>query len=265
MIDDTSPPSYDPDHFPRLAAVERRHFWFRARRRAIQAVLAPEVVRLPSGYRVLDVGCGTGSIVRTLEAICDRGTVIGMDLFREGLRFVEPGRRTRFVQADLQNVPFRARFDVVGLFDVIEHFIDDVALIASMRVLVRDGGLLILTVPAQPSLWSDFDVGSDHKRRYVAEELRAKLVQSGFELLFLSPYMCTIYPLVWTMRRLAFPRAGSRWNLSPRLGSVKRELRVVPVVNELLCAGLRWEAFWLGRRKRLPLGTSLIALARTCR
>jgi SAM-dependent methyltransferase len=50
----------------------------------IEAVLEPLLPTMPDGYRVLEVGCGTGNTLRVLERVCTGGTVIGMDLFDEG-------------------------------------------------------------------------------------------------------------------------------------------------------------------------------------
>src|SRR5690349_10563409 len=84
--------SYEPAYFAQLFAIEDRHFWFRARNRVLGRLVAGLTRGLPPGYRVLEVGCGTGTVLHTLEQACPAGTVIGMDLFAEGLAFAR--RRT---------------------------------------------------------------------------------------------------------------------------------------------------------------------------
>jgi len=81
--------SYDADFFTPLFAVEDRHFWFRSRNTVISALVENEVRRLPAGYRVLEVGCGTGNVLRELGKVCKNGQVIGMDLFIEGLEYAQ--------------------------------------------------------------------------------------------------------------------------------------------------------------------------------
>src|SRR5438876_230682 len=83
----SEPETYDARDFERLFRIEDRHFWFQARNRILSAVFAQLVRNLPSGYTVLEVGCGTGNVLRHLEKACSRGTVVGMDLFAEGLKF----------------------------------------------------------------------------------------------------------------------------------------------------------------------------------
>jgi cyclopropane fatty-acyl-phospholipid synthase-like methyltransferase len=62
--------SYDPHYFKPLSAIEDRHFWFRARNQVIAGLVGQLTARLPAGYRVLEVGCGTGNVLRALEEAC---------------------------------------------------------------------------------------------------------------------------------------------------------------------------------------------------
>jgi len=251
--------SYDPECFDRLAAVEDRHFWFRARAQVIAAVARRITVAFDPGYRVLEVGCGSGKILGVLEPACPGSRVFGMDLHREGLRHARRRCSQPLVQADILAPPFRASFHLIGLFDVLEHLGDDVAVLERLRPLLAPQGLLLITVPAHPSLWSYFDEWSHHRRRYTAAELRRSLAAAGYQLDFLSPYMCAIFPLLWLGRRIASLRRRPAGELAGA------DLQVVPVVNEALAWLLSLEAPWLARRRRLPLGTSILAIARAAR
>ena len=96
----TTPESggYDPGYYEALWAAEDEHFWFSGRARAIEAVVAPLVAALPTPYRVLEIGCGTGHVLAMLERVCADGHVVGMDLFRailDALRSRRPVRRAR--------------------------------------------------------------------------------------------------------------------------------------------------------------------------
>jgi SAM-dependent methyltransferase len=247
---------YDPRFFSRLWEVEDRHFWFRARNGAITALVASIVEDLDAGYRVLEVGCGTGNVLRHLERVCRRGHVIGLDLFHEGLRFARKRVTCPLVQADMQQPPFRTQFEVIGLFDVLEHLPDDLAVLRSLHALLAPGGTLLLTVPAHMSLWSYFDEASCHYRRYAPRELERKLLESGFEVAFLTPYMMSIFPLVWLGRRLAARGGKSAADLA------SNELKITPGLNALLARLLAIEVRVLSARRRLPTGTSLLAVGK---
>ena len=255
--------SYDPDYFAPLFAAEDRHFWFRARNRVISTLVEKELRRLPAGYRVLEVGCGTGNVLRQLERICSNGQVIGMDLFFEGLEFARQRVGLGLVQGDMQAPPFGEKFNLVGLFDVLEHLPDDLGVLNDLNSMLLPGGALLLTVPAFPSLWSYFDEASHHVRRYQSGELQTRLEQAGFRVETLSYYMMSIFPLVWMQRKLA-PGGSPGKTLEEKDVHDRSvdELRIVPVANQALVAILGLEARWLKDGRRLPFGTSLLALAR---
>jgi len=254
--------SYDPHYFAPLFAAEDRHFWFRARNRLIARLVTQITSRLPSGYRVLEVGCGTGNVLRVLEAICDRGVVVGMDLFVEGLRYARFRTCCPLVQGDMHKPPFGATFDVIGLFDVLEHLPNDIQVLRDLHAMLAPGGALLLTVPAHASLWSYFDEASHHCRRYEADELRHKLEDVGFRVEYLTQFMAPLFPMIWLGRRVAQllnRRMGARPSTADAMAI--NELRIVPIVNNWLYWLLRQEDRLIGRRKHLPIGTSLLAIA----
>jgi SAM-dependent methyltransferase len=205
------------------------------------------------------MGCGDGNVLRYLARACPDGVVVGMDLYGEGLGFARRRTDCPLVRGDVRRAPFGYGFQLIGIFDVLEHIPDDCGILDDLWNLLDDGGALLLTVPAHEYLWSYFDQVSGHCRRYSAAELSKKLMQSGFEIEFLSPYMACIYPLLWLSRRLKKTTVGSA-DESHRL--LREEVRVVPLVNPILSWLLLLESRWLGDRRRLPFGASLVALAR---
>jgi SAM-dependent methyltransferase len=250
----TASGNFDPAYFRPLSAAEALHFWFRARNRVIAEILRQVTRSLPNGYRVLEVGCGTGNVLRVLENVCSRGTVVGMDLFAEGLHFARSRTACALVLGDMNHPPFRAHFDLIGLFDVLEHLPDDRQALSDLHGLLAPGGRLILTVPAFPFLWSYFDRVSYHCRRYGLDDLEDKLTQAGYSVEYLTPYMTSLFPAVWLRRFARKARAAD----VPALGG----LRIVPGLNELLYRLLSLEIPFLVRRRRLPLGASLLTVAR---
>jgi SAM-dependent methyltransferase len=249
---------YDPFFFRQLSEIEDRHFWFRSRNHLIFALTKKLSSQFPPGYRVLEVGCGTGNVLRTLRQACPEGTVIGMELWFEGLRFAQERFAGPLVQGDVRNSPFGKPFDLIGMFDVLEHIPEDVDTLVALRNALTPGGRLMLTVPAHQSLWSYFDEAAHHCRRYSGQEIRNKLVQAGFQVEFLSQFMACTFPIVWFWRKVS----GLQHRDSDDAKALtEREFRIVPMVNGLLAALLNLEARWLGRGYKLPIGTSLIVVA----
>ncbi len=253
---------YDPRYFDKLAAIENRHFWFRSRNRIISGVAHRLTSGWRSGYRVLEVGCGNGNVLQCLPEACKNGTVFGMDLFEEGLRHARLRTGCPLVRGDMRQAPLRPGFQLIGLFDVLEHLLDDHQVLRDLHALLAPAGTLLLTVPARMSLWSYFDESSHHCRRYSRSELGTKLKDAGFDVVYLTEFMSLLFPLVWIGRRLSalFHGGPDGSERSAELSS--RDLSVVPIVNEVLTILLRLEEPFVSHRWTIPIGTSLLAIAR---
>lgn len=261
IADDTSAARYNPAYFDQLFRIEDHHFWFHARNRIISAVVAEMTRAFPGGYKVLEIGCGNGNVLRHLQQTCAGHAVVGMDAFEEGLRLARRRNCTRLVRGDANHHPFASQFDLVGIFDVIEHVPEDERLLEQIRGILRPGGVLLITVPARMSLWSYFDEASGHCRRYEFDELHGKLEKAGYEVEYITPYMLTLLPLMWCGRRIASLTRGFRTNNSAS-DMAMREMRLTPGVNGLLKFCLSREIPRVVDRRGLPFGTSLLAVAR---
>jgi SAM-dependent methyltransferase len=111
------------------------------------ARLAPRVAefaKVGDGGRLLDVGCGTGSLARTLVGMTSRAEIVGID---PAAPFVEYARtqvkdpRVSFEVGDAQALPYGpASFDA-ALSCLVFHFIPDAPKAAAeMRRVTRPGG-----------------------------------------------------------------------------------------------------------------------------
>jgi SAM-dependent methyltransferase len=259
---------YDPAFFDQLARVEDEHFWFRARNRLVLELARRISSQFDRSNLVVEVGCGTGNVLRVLEKASPNCMVVGMELWLDGLRHARNRSRAALVQADVRNWTFDRKVDLLGMFDVLEHIPEDRETLASLWNCLAPGGRLLLTVPAHQFLWSYFDEAARHCRRYSPDAIRAKLTDAGFEVEFLSQFMASIFPLVWMVRKMRGLKRNQR--LAQELKNrelTNRELtndefRIVPVVNQILAGMLNLEARWLSRGHRLPIGTSLVVVAR---
>ncbi len=251
--------SYDPRYFEPLFAAEERHFWFVARNKVI-CELARKVLNKKSAPSILEVGCGTGNVLQALEREFPQAQLIGMDLFQEGLQFARRRVHCGLVQADLAYPPFAGDVDLLGMFDVLEHIRNDTDVLDQAYREIKAEGWLLLTVPADPGLWSYFDVASHHVRRYTHTGLVDKVRKAGFIVEFSSPYIAATYPLVWLTRNVKNITAQS--DDSAVESQAEDDLKIIPVINEILRGILYLEAGWLSRGNTLPFGSSLVLLAR---
>jgi 2-polyprenyl-3-methyl-5-hydroxy-6-metoxy-1,4-benzoquinol methylase len=137
-----------------------------------RTMLAAKLVDSVHPGSVLDVGCKSGWLLEWL-AVGDIQLLVGADRNILDLRHTNRSARFRLVAANGQALPFVSeRFEVVTLFEVIEHVPrrDETALLLEIRRVLRPGGLLFLSTPADwmpgtlldPAWWL---TGHRHYRR----------------------------------------------------------------------------------------------------
>jgi ubiquinone/menaquinone biosynthesis C-methylase UbiE len=255
--------SYDETYFEKLYQVEDRHFWFRMRQAIIATLSRDLVSNLPAGYRVMEIGCGTGHLLKTLEKTCEKGQVIGLDLYWEGLVFARQRTGACLIQGRAESMPFaEGQFDLVGMFDVLEHLENDEEILKSVHQILKKGGKLMLTVPAERQLWSTTDLIARHQRRYELANLKEKLEHSGFKIDYMSEFMQALHPLA-KLRRKAPILLETMSEKEDRISrkSFNQQLSIMPILNELAYRILSSEVKQIQKRKKIKRGTSIIAIA----
>lgn len=245
---------YEPSLLAATQAAERDHFWYRARREIIVAAIRRAAPLLEDGS-IVEMGCGNGAVLEALVDGFPRATVIGLERFAEGAAVARGRTGAPVAVCDIERAPLRRAADVVGSFDVIEHLDDDESGLRAMRDLLRPSGVLVVTVPAHPELWSAYDEASGHRRRYTASSLCSVLDRAGFDVRYITHFMSILYPAARLRRRRA------RQQSLDAAAVVAREFDVSRAVNAVLYRILRQEAHAVARHRRLPTGTSLLCEA----
>lgn len=181
-----------------LAEVVRRHPWWRARAALTIALLRQLGVAPPA--RVLDAGCGWGVTLDRLERAGYEAS--GLDISRGSLHQLDrPGRP--LIEADLTRpLPDgHDTYDAVLALDVIEHLDDDRSAVARLGQLAHPGGFVVLSVPARPDLFTEFDAIQGHRRRYLPETLKAAFEDTGLTLERVFWWGAWLVPLLGRQRQ----------------------------------------------------------------
>jgi SAM-dependent methyltransferase len=242
-------PQLDREEIDRKAELDRRHWWYRGRRAVVRAALT----RLPveRGREALEVGCGTG---QNLAWLSDVGPARGIEvnpaaveLARKAGHEVDVGNGEALPYAD-------GRFGLLACLDVLEHVSDDEAALAEMRRVTQAGGVLLLTVPAYPRLFSGHDEAAGHRRRYTSRRLLELTHRTGWE-----PSVQTHFNLILLPAAVA-GRLGAR--LASRRGRERAPrsdlLRTPPALDGVLQWPMRAEASAIRAGVRLPWGLSIL-------
>ncbi|MBL0938218.1 MAG: class I SAM-dependent methyltransferase [Gemmatimonadaceae bacterium] len=237
----------DRDAFALMAQSERDHWWFRGRRFFIERAI--RTLALPANARVLDAGCGSGG---NLPLLAQFGSVWGFeyDADARAVAATLPGV-TIDGGALPSPIPFEGvAFDLIGLFDVLEHLEEPVPSLSALGKRLSPNGALVITVPALPALWGPHDETHHHYRRYTAATLRAHVLEAGLQVEYLT-YMNTVLLPIAVLQRLKERLFG--YHVDALMPS--------PFVNQLLFRLWRLERFFIPSG-RLPIGLSLLAVVR---
>jgi len=140
------------------------------------------------GYRVLEVGAGTGVNTPFLNPeardwVClePDGNMATLLLERQRTTKLAGGSTITGRITDLPCVP---SFDSIIYIDVLEHIKEDEVEIAAATERLRPNGTLVVLSPAHAWLFSAFDAAIGHYRRYSPSDLR-RLTRPNLELISL--------------------------------------------------------------------------------
>ena len=208
-----------------------------------------ELVRPHLGNRILEVGAGHGTMTARLAEF---GSVLAVEPSERAAgklqeRFAGDDR-VRVCAGTSSQIGSEETFDSAVIVNVLEHISDDVDELRILRTRLDPGGKLVIFVPANPALYSEYDAAIGHHRRYRRSELATKVAEAGFEIDDLR-WVNGPGSVAW------FVTARLMGQSSPEGGLARIYDRfVVPIVRRI-------------ESKRAPkrLGQSLLCVAHPCK
>lgn len=230
-----------------MFANEGRHWWFAARRKIIQKILNRYFPG--SGGSILEVGCGTGG---NLGLLSTYGDIHGMELDDEALAMANSRKFCQVRKGALpDNIPFEQFFDLICMFDVLEHINDESTALRAIWGRLNQGGKILITVPAYMFLWSGHDVAHQHKRRYRKEQILRLVGEAGFKVVYATYFNCMLFPAIAAVRIInnIFGRNGE--------SDVKMPSKII---NSLLTKIFSCERFFIPLLS-FPFGVSILIVA----
>lgn len=243
---------FKPEYFSELSRSEGGNFWFRARNELIIWALR---TYKPDANTFLEVGCGTGFVLSGIARACPELALSGSEIFLVGLSHAaERVPSAHFMQMDARRVPFVEEFDAIGAFDVLEHIKEDETVLAQLHNAIKPGGVLLLTVPQHPWLWSASDEHACHVRRYTRIEIEQKVKASGFELIRSTSFVTSLLPAMMLSRFLN--------KNNTKVYDAMAELKINPLLNKVFYGLMMLEILGIRLGLNYLIGGSRLIVAR---
>lgn len=244
------------------ARFENYHWWFIARRRIVREIVL-QILPPSRNSLIIDIGCGPGA---NIAAFAATHPCLGVDNSAEAIQIArERYPMVRFLEGiyplDLGETTREAKLFLI--MDVVEHLENPRVMLENIVASASVGAYFLVTVPADPTLWSAHDIAVGHFRRYTTNSLAALFTGLQLVPIILTPYNSRLFYVIkalrfmnWLLRR-GFARTASEGT----------DLRIPPYpFNGILTALFSYEAIPISRalRNRTPSpfrrGVSLIYL-----
>jgi SAM-dependent methyltransferase len=239
----------DPKSYTEISETQLGHWWFVGRRSIIRDLISR--MHLPKAAKILEVGCGPGG---NLNMLNDFGFIKAFEMSKDAIAMARKQTNNCFdikVGSCPNDIPFEGeKFDLICMFDVLEHIDEDGETLIVLKKLLKDNGKLLITVPAYQWLYGGHDKLLHHKRRYSFNELTIKAKSSGYQVEKLTYFNCILSPIALAVRVYEKIFSGA----TPVGASTPNKL-----VNNILCCLFKSEKYLL-RYLRLPFGISLIGI-----
>ncbi len=203
---------------------------------------------------ILEVGCSTGYMLKTIQEGLPGSFLIGADYVLQPLKHLALQKlNVPLLQFDLTKCPLADNcVDAVVLLNVLEHIDDDNAAIAQIARILKPGGIAVIEVPAGPNLFDVYDKQLMHFRRYSMKALRQSIENKDLKVIERSHLGFSLYPAFYMTKKrnqkyLTAPVEEQRKIVQESIRASKSNFALKLLMGVELLAG-RWISYPFGIR-----------------
>jgi 2-polyprenyl-3-methyl-5-hydroxy-6-metoxy-1,4-benzoquinol methylase len=150
-------------------------------------IIRRHITKPASSTRLLDIGCGTGWFLEV--AMREGFPVSGLEMGKEIAQATSRRLKIRIYTEAVAELPASEQFDVITLFDVLEHVPDPAAVLRAVREHLRHGGIALLFTPNLDSVGlsilrerSSLVMPAEHLFYFTPKSLRRLIEQTPLEV-----------------------------------------------------------------------------------
>jgi hypothetical protein len=214
------------DGYFELASLD--HFWVRRRFEVFKSLAGPLVA---NAQAMAEVGCGHGVLQRQIEEAYGKA-LTGFDLNENGLTH-SLSRFSRVCCYDVfqRDETFKERFDLVFLWDVLEHVAHEDEFLQALLFHLSPRGTLVVNVPAGEWAYSGYDRAAGHVRRYCARSLLETAKRNGLQAACWTYWGLPLVPTLLVRKVLLMGQQNEgkayRAGFGTRTDAINRILRAI--------------------------------------
>ncbi|NNF76220.1 MAG: class I SAM-dependent methyltransferase [Flavobacteriaceae bacterium] len=242
--------SYTRNGHELIRSSESESFWFSHRLKIIKSIIGkfkPE--------SIMDIGGGNGQVSEMIQNM-DIAVVL-LEPRAEGARNASSAGIKTVVNSTFHGAGIKDQsISAISILDVLEHIENDVEFLKECKRILKPDGLIIITVPALPKLFSEFDKEVGHFRRYKLNSLYKKLEESGFHVEFGSYFFYFLPIAIFLVRFLVYPFKSKEKRRSTGHTTNKS------LLGKIISVLLKPELQWISNLKKVPFGSSCLAIAK---
>ena len=202
---------------------------------------------------IWEIGAGDGNVAIPLRN--SGKTVIAVEPLRTGAEsLAKDGFVTYLATLEDLKLP-SSSLESIGMFDVLEHIENPNMVLQEVHRVLKPNGKLLITVPANQFLFSDFDISIGHFKRYSKKSLEEMLLENNFEISRVFHFFFLLVLPAIFLRAIPY-RLGRKRQYVRTAKSNKAQNSMMKIAAPILRKIFKLEA-----QIPLPTGLSLFAIA----
>ncbi len=232
--------------YKQMKETQSCHWWYLSRRKILDKALEKHV---GSCNDILDIGGGMGGNIELLKKY---GSLTIFEKNKYAVEYLSTLDSCHVIQGSFPESIDKhfPNFDLITMFDVLEHIKDDQIALEKIYKLMKKGNKLIITVPAYQFLFSHHDIVFHHYRRYNMQEILSKVQTVGFDVRHHTYFNTILFPIALISRIIS--------KLSPKIQN--HEQNIHKSKSNLILEKIFSLEKHLINRFRLPYGLSILLI-----
>ena len=226
------------------SGMKQDHFWIQGKTGLIEILF--NKLNLEKNSKILDIGSGTGQDLRIINKF---GNTYVVDIEQKSLDMIPNEIVVEKKLSDICNIDYPDNFfDIVVLFDVLEHIKDDKKAVQEIYRVLKPNGIFIFTVPAFSFLYSNHDKNLGHFRRYNKKKIKA-LLNNNFYFKEFNFWLFSLFlpASIQRLLNLNFVNSGKNF---PKL------------INKFFVKILNFENWLIEHGLKFPMGLSIYGICK---